>query len=176
MRPKIRSIASQDRSAISKILRSIPEFKPSEVVVAEEVIDSYLRDPLRSGYSVLVAEIGSTVVGYICYGPTPLTEGTWDIYWLAVEPDQQRRGTGRALLTFAEEEIKGHGGRLTFIETSSKPEYERIRRFHYAQGYELLCSIADFYAIGDDKLIFQKRLTCPPKIGPGKMLGMEFIN
>ncbi len=158
MRPKIRSMASQDRSAISKILRSIPEFKPSEVVVAEEVIDSYLRDPLRSGYSILVAEIGLKVVGYICYGPTPLTEGTWDIYWLAVEPDQQRRGTGRALLTFAEEEIKGHGGRLTFIETSSKPEYERIRRFHYSQGYELLCSIADFYAIGDDKLIFQKRL------------------
>ena len=158
MRPKIGSMASQDRSAISKILRSIPEFKPSEVVVAEEVIDSYLSDPLLSGYSVLVAEIGSIVVGYIGYGPTPLTEGTWDIYWMAVGPDQQSRGIGGSLITFAEEEIKGHGGRLTFIETSSKPEYERIRRFHYSQGYELLCSIADFYAIGDDKLIFQKRL------------------
>jgi GNAT superfamily N-acetyltransferase len=158
MRPKIRSMTSQDRSAISKILCSIPEFKPSEVVVAEEVIDNYLSDPLLSGYSVLVAEIVSIVVGYICYGPTPLTEGTWDIYWMAVGPDQQGQGIGGALLTFAEEEIKRNGGRSTFIETSSKPAYERIRRFHSSQGYELLCSIADFYAIGDDKLIYQKRL------------------
>ena len=158
MRPKIRSMTSQDRSTIGKILRSIPEFKPSEVVVAEEVIDSYLNDPLRSSYSILVAEVGSIVVGYICYGPTPLTEGTWDIYWMAVGPDQQGRGIGGSLLAFAEEEIKRNGGRLTFIETSSKPAYERIRRFHSSQGYELLCSIADFYAIGDDKLIYQKRL------------------
>ncbi|MFA5316309.1 MAG: hypothetical protein WC369_02685, partial [Dehalococcoidales bacterium] len=67
-----------------KILQDTPEFKPPEVAVAEEVIDSYLKDPPGSGYQVLIAEDSSNVVGYICYGPTPLTESTWDFYWEAI--------------------------------------------------------------------------------------------
>jgi len=158
MRPKVRPTTDEDKPAIIRILQAIPEFTPAEVVVAEEVLDSYLCDPSGSGYHVFVAEVGSSVVGYICYGPTPLTEGTWDIYWLAVAPKQQRRGTGRTLLAFAEGKIKEAQGRLALIETSSKPEYDRTRRFHHSQGYEVACRIADFYAPGDDKLIFQKRL------------------
>ena len=141
-----------------KILRNTPEFKPSEVVVAEEVIDSYLHDPRRSGYHTLVAEVDSTVAGYICYGPTPLTEGTWDIYWIAVARDKQGQGIGSALIAFAEEQIKKARGRLVIIETSSKPEYEKTQHFHLSHGYEVVCRIPDFYARGDDKLILQKRL------------------
>lgn len=159
MRPKVRLMTDKDKPAIIQMLRNIPEFKPVEVDIAEEVLDSYLCDSIRSGYHVFVAEVGSSIAGYICYGPTPLTEGTWDIYWLAVVPDQQSQGIGKALLTFAEGNIKETKGRLALIETSSKPEYEATRRFHRAQGYELACRIADFYAPGDDKLVFQKRLS-----------------
>ena len=159
MRPKVRPMTDEDKPAIIQMLRNIPEFKPVEVDIAEEVLDSYLCDSIRSGYHVFVAEVGSSIAGYICYGPTPLTEGTWDIYWLAVVPDQQSQGIGKALLTFAEGNIKETKGRLALIETSSKPEYEATRRFHLAQGYELACRIADFYAPGDDKLVFQKRLS-----------------
>jgi len=141
-----------------KILRNTPEFKPSEVVVAEEVIDSYLHDPSRSGYHTLVAEVDSTVAGYICYGPTPLTEGTWDIYWMAVAPEKQGQSIGSTLMTFAEDQIKKAQGRLAIIETSSKPEYEKTQRFHLGHGYEVVCRIPDFYAPSDDKLILQKRL------------------
>lgn len=154
-------MTGEDKPAIMQILRDTPEFKPAEVVVAEEVIDSYLYAPSSSGYHALVAEVVSSVVGYICYGPAPLTEGTWDIYWLAVAPKEQGRGIGRALVAFAEGKIKETQGRLAIIETSSKPEYERTRRFHHSQGYELVCRIADFYAPGDDKLVFQKRLSNP---------------
>ena len=159
MRPKVRPMTGEDKPAIIQMLRNIPEFKPVEVDIAEEVLDSYLCDSIRSGYLVFVAEVGSSIAGYICYGPTPLTEGTWDIYWLAVVPDQQSQGIGKALLTFAEGNIKETKGRLALIETSSKPEYEATRRFYRAQGYELACRIADFYAPGDDKLVFQKRLS-----------------
>jgi GNAT superfamily N-acetyltransferase len=155
---KIRPMTRNDKSAVILMLRNIPEFKPAEVEVAEEVIDSYLDDSIRSGYHIFVAEDGSSIAGYICYGPTPLTEGTWDIYWLAVAPDKQNQGIGKTLLNFAEDKIKGTKGRLSIIETSSKPEYEATRRFHQAQGYEMACRIADFYAPGDDKLVFQKRL------------------
>ena len=142
-----------------RILQNTPEFKPSEVVVAEEVIDSYLRDPIASGYYTLVAEIGSTVVGYICYGPTPLTEGTWDLYWAAVTREERGQGIGSALWKAAEEEIKQAQGRLALIETSSTSEYENTRRFHLGRGYGEIARIPDFYAPGDDKLILQKRLT-----------------
>jgi ribosomal protein S18 acetylase RimI-like enzyme len=151
-------MTSRDKPAIMQILQATPEFKPDEVVVAGEVLDSYLSDPSGSGYHVLVAEVSSSIVGYICYGPTPLTEGTWDIYWMAVAANEQGRGIGRALLALAEDKIREAQGRLAIIETSSKPEYERTRRFHYLQGYQVAGRIGDFYAPGDDKLIFQKRL------------------
>jgi len=128
------------------------------VVVAEEVIDSYLRDPEGSGYYTLVAEVASSVVGYISYGPTPLTDGTWDLYWQAVDQEKRRQGIGSALMEAAEEEIRKAQGRLAIIETSSTPAYEKTRRFHIGHGYEVIGCIPDFYAPGDDKLILQKRL------------------
>ena len=123
-----------------------------------EVIDSYLNDSINSGYHILVAEVDSTVTGYICYGPTPLTEGTWDIYWEAVAREKQDQGIGSALMESAEKEIVRSKGRLAIIETSSTPGYEKTRHFHLSHGYEIVARIPDFYAPGDDKLILQKRL------------------
>lgn len=150
-------MASSDKLAIMDILKRTPEFKPAEVAVAEEVIDSYLRDSSGSGYNILVAELGSSVVGYVCYGPTPLTEGTWDLYWIAVSPELQTRRIGKSLLISAENAVKTACGRLILVETSSLPEYEKTRHFYHSNGYEIVCRIADFYSRGDDKLIFQKR-------------------
>ena len=158
MKIDIRSMSGADRPPIMEILRDTPEFKPSEVTVAEELIDSYLDDPSGSGYHILVAEADSTVEGYICYGPTPLTQGTWDIYWMAVARQKQDHGIGSALLKSAEKEILEDQGTLVIIETSSTPLYEKTRRFHLGEGYEVVCRIPDFYAPGDDKLIMQKRL------------------
>jgi len=158
MTTKIRPMTPRDKPAIIRILTATPEFKPSELVVAEEVIDSYLQKSYQSGYHILVAEVRELVVGYICYGLAPLTEGTWDIYWVVVVREEQSRGIGGALIAFAEDEIKKARGRLAIVETSSKPEYERTRRFYHRHGYEIVSRIPDFYAPGDDKLILQKRL------------------
>jgi predicted N-acetyltransferase YhbS len=158
MKIDIRPMIHEDKPHITKILRGTPEFKPFEVAVAEELIDSYLEDPSSSGYHILVAEVDSTVTGYICYGPTPLTEGTWDIYWIAVAREKQGQGIGSALMKSAEKEIVRAKGRLAIIETSSTPAYEKTRNFHLSQGYEVICRIPDFYVPGDDKLILQKRL------------------
>jgi ribosomal protein S18 acetylase RimI-like enzyme len=154
----IRPMTHEDKPRITKILRSTPEFKPFEVEVAKELIDSYLEDPSSSGYHIFVAEVDSTVTGYICYGPTPLTEGTWDIYWIAVAREKQGQGIGSALMESAEKEIVKAKGRLAIIETSSTPAYEKTRHFHLSHGYEIVARIPDFYAPGDDKLILQKRL------------------
>jgi ribosomal protein S18 acetylase RimI-like enzyme len=148
----------EDKPALMQILRHTPEFKPYEVEVAEEVIDSYLHDPESSGYHALVADSGSEVAGYICYGQTPCTTGTWDIYWVAVAGDKRGQGIGSALTKTAEDAIGKAQGRLILIETSSSTVYENTRRFYLGQGYELVARIPDFYAPGDDLLIMQKRL------------------
>ncbi len=155
----IRPMLPEDKAPLMEILRYTTEFKPSEVVVAEEVIDSYLRDPYDSGYYVLIAEVASSVAGYICYGPTPLTEGTWDIYWQAVAQEKRGHRIGLALTDAAEEEIGRTRGRLIIIETSSTEAYEKTLNFHRGRGYEIIARIADFYSPGDDKLILQKRLS-----------------
>jgi ribosomal protein S18 acetylase RimI-like enzyme len=148
----------RDKPALIALLRGLPEFKPAEVVVAEEVIDSYLAGPAGSGYHVLVAEANSAVAGYICYGLTPLTEGTWDVYWIAVAAGEQGRGVGGVLLAYAEDKIKEAGGRLVVIETSSQESYQKTRRFYLKHGYQAIARLPDFYAPGDDKIILQKRL------------------
>jgi ribosomal protein S18 acetylase RimI-like enzyme len=140
------------------MLNNTPEFKPSEIVVALEVIDCYLRDNKSSGYFILVAEENGDIAGYICYGPTPLTEGTWDLYWEAVLREKRGRGIGTALMKAAEKEIQQAEGRMTLIETSSIPAYEKARLLHQKLGYETIARIPDFYSPGDDKLILQKRL------------------
>jgi ribosomal protein S18 acetylase RimI-like enzyme len=151
-------MSAEDKPRITEILRGTPEFKPFEVAVAEELIDCYLEDTLNSGYHILVAHVDSTVAGYICYGPAPLTEGTWDIYWVAVAREKQGQGIGGALMKSAEKEIVKSKGRLSIIETSSTSAYEKTRHFHVSQGYQIVACIPDFYTPGDDKLILQKRL------------------
>ena len=147
-----------DKPEVMGLLRALPEFEPPEIAVAEEVIDDHLDNPSGSGYHIQVAEVDLAIAGYICYGLAPLTEGTWNIYWLAVSAEKQGKGIGSALMSFAEDEIRKAEGRLIIIETSSKPGYQKTRRFYLDQGYEIVGRIPEFYAPGDDKLILRKQL------------------
>lgn len=158
MKTSIRPMVARDKPTIMDILRTIREFTPEEVAVAEELIDAYLEASSSCGYLVFVAEVNSVVTGYVCYGPTPLTKGTWDVYWVAVDPGAQGQGVGKALMAFAEGKIKESRGRLVIVETSGRPDYDKTRRFHRSLGYKVAARIVDFYSPGDDKLILEKRL------------------
>jgi ribosomal protein S18 acetylase RimI-like enzyme len=141
------------------ILNSTPEFLPHEVVVAEELIDAFLTSSLESGYHTIVAETDNRIVGYVCYGETPLTEGTWDVYWIAVDRTLQGQGIGGALMRETENNIQKLHGRLVVIETSSKPDYKKTRQFYISEGYSEIAIIPDFYTVGDGKVIMVKRLS-----------------
>ena len=149
-------MTAADKAAIMHLLRNTPEFLPHEVIVAEELIDVFLTDP-AAGYHILVADSGGQVHGYVCYGQTPLTDGAWDIYWVAVDRTLQGKGIGKALMAAAHDDIRQTHGRLAVIETSSKPDYNKTRRFHEAVGYREVARIPDFYAVGDDLVIMVKR-------------------
>ncbi len=157
MKARIRPMTAEDKPAIVDIVRSVREFSPEEVAVAEELLDAHLDAPVTSGYLVLAADVNGVVTGYVCYGPAPLTEGTWDIYWVAVDPGAQGQGVGRALMAAAESSIRKSRGRLVLVETSGRPDYARTRQFYRSIGYRQTGRIADFYSPGDDKLILEKR-------------------
>lgn len=154
---KIRPMTVRDKSGVMRILQTTPEFNALDLIVAEEVIDSYLEDPAGSGYQVLVAEAQQSLSGYVCYGFNNMTQSTWDVYWIAVARTHQGQGIGRELLSAAENYIQAAGGKLIIIETSSTPDYDRTNRFYRLRGYKLVCQIADFYGPGDDQIIYEKR-------------------
>jgi len=150
---KLRDIERRDRAAIARILAATDAFSPAEIDVALELVD----EPREAGYRFVVAEIAGAVAGYACFGATPCTVGTYDLYWIAVDPTLQSKGLGRALLDAVESAVRAEDGRLLIIETASKPEYAATRAFYERCGLELAARIQDFYARGDDKLVYCRR-------------------
>lgn len=155
----VRPLTNADRELVMDIIKATRFFVPDEIKVAEELIDIYLSQPGQQDYQIVVAEDGNgKVTGYMTYGPTPLTEGTWDLYWIAVSPEVQGQGYGQLLVRYLENEVKKKGGRLVIIETSSQPKYLPTRKFYEKLGYREMARIPDFYRPGDDRVIFGKYL------------------
>jgi ribosomal protein S18 acetylase RimI-like enzyme len=149
----------KDGPGILTISASAGVFDPSEVSTVAELWGEYLgKGPETSGYYFIVYREQEAMLGFACYGPRPLTEGTYDLYWIAVEPNQRKRGIGKALMTQAEIEIRARGGRLVVVETSGTPKYEPTRRFYQSIGYAQEATLRDFYHPGDDLAIFTKHL------------------
>ncbi|MCR4395783.1 MAG: GNAT family N-acetyltransferase [Candidatus Saccharicenans sp.] len=150
-------MARTDRQPVLDLIRSTGFFTAAEFQVAEELIDIYLNNPEQHDYLIVVVENDQgQVAGYMTYGPTPLTEGTWDLYWIAVAPEAQGRGYGQQLVGWLEDEVKRNNGRLVLIETSSQPKYQPTRKFYEKLGYTEIARIRDFYRPGDDRVIFGK--------------------
>ena len=152
----MRGLRRTDRAALEAILRATDVFNEAEVAVALELIDA----PASAGYRFLVAERADdgAPVGYSCFGATPMTDGVFDLYWIAVDPTLHGAGIGRKLMRATEDEIRADGGRMMMIETASKPSYDKTRAFYVSYGCPEVARIRDFYAVGDDKVIYACRL------------------
>ncbi len=152
----IRTLQNKDRDKIEKLLNDTKNFKDFEIEVAMELIDAYLKDETQSDYHIFVDEENEEVKGYVCIGTRPMTKGTWDLYWIAVNPLVQARGVGSGLIAFSESYIKENGGWLIWIETSGKESYEKERKFYLKNGYEKISEVKDFYDRGDSLVVYGK--------------------
>jgi len=110
------------------------------------------------GYNFIVDREGDQVFGFACYGPRDLTNGVYDLYWIAVDPNTRRSGAGRRLLAASEEAARKAGARMIIAETSGTSPYDGTRKFYLDTGYIMEATIKDFYIDGDDLAIFVKRL------------------
>ncbi len=156
----LRPIQQGDRSRILEIVTGTGNFNNPEIATAMELVDEALQEGEGSGYIIVVAEMpgSAAIAGYACYGPTPLTEGVYDLYWIAVHREMQGCGVGRDLIRYVEDDIRSRGGRMLLIETSSREDYAATIGFYQSTNYELAARIRNFYRVGDDKLIFSKEL------------------
>ncbi|HEV8658438.1 MAG TPA: GNAT family N-acetyltransferase [Thermoanaerobaculia bacterium] len=154
--PHIRVVESSDRDRLEEIVRGAGNFSVEEIDTAMELIDDALLTRNDSDYLVHVLEDRGGIHGYVCIGPTPLARGVYDLYWIAVDATAHRRGYGRKLLAFAEQEVRRRGGRMLLIETSSLETYRSTREFYARSGYEEVARVPNFYNVGDDKLIYSK--------------------
>jgi ribosomal protein S18 acetylase RimI-like enzyme len=153
----IRPLEGKDREHLASLIRRIETFSPEEVACATELVDLALQ-PNNRDYKILVADRDGTLVGYVCYGPTPMTEGTHDLYWIASDPAVRGQGVGASLISGMEGDLRRLEARLIRVETSATEAYGPTRGFYASMKYTEEARIRDFYKVGDDLIILTKRL------------------
>ena len=138
-------------------------------MVALELIDESISRPVASGYECIVAVEAGTdglalddthehIGGFLSYGRTPMTETTYDLYWVAVDPTFRGKGLGRKLCQAFEETCRQADGQLIRVETSSQEAYSGTLQFYLDSGYIEGGRLPGFYKPGDDLVILYKLL------------------
>jgi len=144
-----------DVDAVRRVVASTGYFTPEEIAVAADLVEETLRRGADEGYRfTFVDEPGGDLAGYACYGRIPLTQHSWDLYWIVVAPRHQGAGLGRQLVAAVSERVRGLGGRQLYAETSGRAQYAPTRAFYERTGWNAAARLPDFYAAGDDKLIY----------------------
>ena len=151
--------AHEDIASVRDLVAATGFFNTEELNIAAELVEERLARGMSSGYELLFAEHGDELHGYTCYGHTTGTQSSYDLFWIAVAPQQQGHGLGRVLMARTEHLIQIAGGTRVYIETSSRPQYTSTQAFYQRCGYRQEALLEDFYALGDGKLIYCKTLT-----------------
>jgi ribosomal protein S18 acetylase RimI-like enzyme len=150
------NVRSDDREAIGRLVRATGFFSAEEEGIAVELIDERLMKGEASGYFFLFAEEKDLLLGYTCFGPIPGSAHSYDLYWIAVDPEAQGKGIGKTLMVESERLMAARGARRVYADTSSRPQYEPTRAFYRARGYVQEACLSDFYGPGEGKIIFVK--------------------
>jgi ribosomal protein S18 acetylase RimI-like enzyme len=156
---KVREAKPLDRSRIQSILELTESFSSIEIQCALSLFDSYLKvGPQPDEYVFCCAcDETETVLGFVCYGKASLTDRVYDLYWIATDPKVQGRGVGSLLMKNLDKRLKGLGARMALVETSSRFEYLKTCQFYIRHDFERVSTIQDYYALGEDLIVFAKR-------------------
>ena len=149
-------VRSADREAVRSIVERTGFFRADEVDVAVELVSEHLTHGTSSGYNFVFAESDGAVVGYASFGPIACTIASFDLYWIAVDPDFQGQGLGRILMNAAKAQIAAAGGQRIYVDTSGLAKYAPTRTFYERSGFHCEARLVDFYAPGDDRVIYGK--------------------
>ena len=155
---QIDGLAESHRARVAEILEATNAFRAEEIDVALELFDASILQHSPDYEFIGAFSREGELIGYACYGATPGTLGTYDLYWIAVHPEHQGEGGGSRLLDEVERRLRDREARMLVVETSSRTDYESTRRFYERREYREFARLSDFYALGDDRVILAKRL------------------
>jgi ribosomal protein S18 acetylase RimI-like enzyme len=150
----VRKTIARDASGILRLAAHEPLFTREDREVVEELLFDYLEEDEPGDYRYLTAIDEGRVVGFACYGPTPLTRGTFDLYWICVSRRQRRKGYGLALLRGVVRGVRLEGGRLIVLDTSARSDFAPTRAFYEAAGFRSSARVPGFYGPADDLVMF----------------------
>lgn len=150
---RVRRTGTSDAAPILRIAQAEPLFSKEDREVVEELLLEFLEDP-EGDYAFLTAVDAGKVVGFACYGPTPLTRGTYDLYWICVGKGHRRKGYGLALLRSVVRRIRHDGGRLITLDTSGRQDFASTRAFYERAGFQPTARVPNFYRHRDDLVIY----------------------
>ena len=150
----IRPIIASDMPALKAVIDGTGLF-PSDML--EDMLSDFLNGD--GGNEIWLTDDDAGPVALAYCAPERMTQGTWNLYLIAVHPDRQGRGRGGALLRHVEQDLASRGERVLLVETSGLPEFERTRAFYLQSGYDEEARIRDFYQAGEDKVVFRKGLS-----------------
>lgn len=152
------AVMADDVGRVRSLVGSTGFFNGAEVDIAADLVTERLSKGIRSGYYFILAERGSGLVAYACYGPIEGTQGSFDLYWIAVAPEEQRKGLGPQVFARAESAMRKAGAKKIYVDTSSSDRYAGTRGFYQRMGFEEDARLPDFYGPGDAKVIYVKQL------------------
>ncbi|MBE9049511.1 GNAT family N-acetyltransferase [Nostocales cyanobacterium LEGE 11386] len=152
----IRPTTPDDTTALIAIADAIG-FQPNELEELSKMLADYFSSD-RDSDRFWIADDDNGLVGVAYCEPERMTNRTWNLQLIAIRPDRQGQGRGATLLRYVEQTLTARGGRMLLVETSGLPVFERTRAFYAKCGYEEEARIRDFYAAGDDKVVFRKVL------------------
>ncbi|MGA8692161.1 MAG: GNAT family N-acetyltransferase, partial [Methyloceanibacter sp.] len=161
------AVMADDVGRVRSLVVSTGFFSAAEVEIAGELVTERLAKGVRSGYHFILAERGSGLVAYACYGPIDGTQTSFDLYWIAVAPEEQRKGLGVQVFNRAEAAMRKAGARHIYADTSSSDRYATTRGFYQRMGFCEEARLPDFYGPGDGKVIYVKTLHAAPTVGEG---------
>lgn len=154
-------IKDSDADAVQALVAATGFFSLPEQQIARELVEEAQSRGKASGYEFVFADLPDhldKLRGYTCYGLIPATKSSFDLYWIAVDPEEQGKGVGGKLMRKTEKLAREQNATRMFVDTSGRPKYAPTRAFYERMGYKQEAVIRDFYAPGDDKVIYAKSL------------------
>ncbi|MGL5793988.1 MAG: GNAT family N-acetyltransferase [Waterburya sp.] len=151
---KIRAVKPNDLPDLKAVIEANDLF-PSDML--DDMISGYLNNESGSEFWFTYEDSKPVAIAYCA--PERMTEGTWNLYLIAVHPNYQGQGLGTSILYYIEQMLTARGERMLLVETSSLETFESTRKFYRQCGYDEEARIREFYQAGEDKIVFRKSLT-----------------
>ncbi len=157
----IRPVTSADAPAVVALAIAADLFPPEEAGVVETLLAEYAGGRADEGHTCLVDERDGVLAAVAYYQPLAATDGTWELLMIGVHRDRHRQGLGARLLHHVEDDLRTRGQRLLLLQTSADPAFTGARAFYAALGYDEAARVRDYYADGDDMVLFRRRVGDP---------------